>query len=54
MGSLALGSHNPAFGAGSYWDGPMAEILLYSRLLSSSEKARLRTYLNARYLLGVT
>src|SRR5260370_11160703 len=42
-------------GAGTeFWDGNVAEIIAYNRILSASEKARLRTYLNARYLLGIT
>ena len=53
MDSLCLGSHSQAFGGGSNWDGPIAEIIVYNRVLGNLEKKQLASYLNARYLLGI-
>jgi hypothetical protein len=47
--SLRVGGQGTEF-----WDGNVAEVIAYNRILSAAEKARLRTYLNARYLLGIT
>jgi hypothetical protein len=51
--SMTLGSHSQAFGGGNYWDGRVAELMAFNRILSSTEKARLRNYLNGRYGFGM-
>ena len=52
--SMTLGSQNASSGGpGSYWDGSVAEVIAYKRILSASEKAQLRSYLNARYALSI-
>ncbi|HSQ66096.1 MAG TPA: hypothetical protein VLM85_22900 [Polyangiaceae bacterium] len=51
---LCLGAHSQGFGGGSPWAGTIAEVIAFSGLLPTSAKARLRSYLNARYGLSIT
>jgi hypothetical protein len=51
--SMTLGSY-PSGAGGANWDGDVAEIIAYNRVLLRSEKMRLRSYLNGRYALGIT
>ena len=54
QGSMTLGSQNASSGGpGSYWDGFVAEVIAYKRILSAAEKAQLRNYLNGRYGLSI-
>ena len=53
LNSLTLGSSDAASGSGDYWDGPIAEIIGYSGILSSASKAQLRNYLRGRYGLAI-
>jgi hypothetical protein len=48
--SMTVGRH---FGGTDYWDGGLAELIAYNRILSPGDKARLRNYLNARYALSI-
>jgi hypothetical protein len=52
--SMTLGSHSQVFGGGNYWDGYVAEIIGYNRVLSNSDKAAIRSYLNGRYALAIS
>ncbi|HEY3819494.1 MAG TPA: hypothetical protein VGL81_20130 [Polyangiaceae bacterium] len=54
QGSMTFGMHSNAFGGGNNWDGAVAEIIAFNRILLPSEKSRLRNYINGRYALGVT
>ena len=51
--SLTIGASDAAWGPGNYWDGPVAEIIGYSGVLSTTAKLRLRTYLSGRYGLVI-
>lgn len=51
--ALCVGSHNPAFTPGNYWNGTIAEIIAYSGALSATSKAQLRNYLNGRYGIAI-
>jgi hypothetical protein len=52
--SLTFGAHSAAFGLGNYWEGNVAEVIAYNRLLTLPEKSQLRNYLNARYAFSIT
>lgn len=39
---------------GSFWQGELAELLVYSRVVSDTEKAQIEAYLFARYQLDTT
>ena len=54
VNSMTLGAHSIFWGGGNYWDGKLGEVILYNRLLTAPEKARLRAYLNTRYALNIT
>jgi alpha-tubulin suppressor-like RCC1 family protein len=49
MSAFSDGYELGRYPAGQYWDGDVAEILLYDRALSDSEKATVENYLNRRY-----
>jgi hypothetical protein len=49
-----IGGDSPIAPSGTYFDGQIAELALYSRLLREDERTALVGYLNARYRLGVT
>lgn len=51
--SLTVASSNAALGPNYFWDGPIAEIIGYSGLLSSTSKAQLRSYLRGRYGIAI-
>jgi hypothetical protein len=53
QGSMTFGMHSDAFGGGDNWDGAVAEVIAFNRILAASDKARLRSYINGRYGLGV-
>jgi hypothetical protein len=46
LSRLTIGS-NPTYG--EYWMGPIAEILVYNRLLSAAEQSQVESYLAAKY-----
>ncbi len=50
---MTFGMHSNAFGGGDNWDGAVAEVIAFNRILAASDKARLRSYINGRYGLGV-
>jgi hypothetical protein len=49
-----IGGDSPIAPSGTYFDGQIAELALYSRVLRADERAALVGYLEARYRLGVT
>jgi hypothetical protein len=49
--SMVIGSIN---GGGFFRDGPVAEIIGYSRILTAAEKLQLRQYFNGRYAFSLT
>jgi hypothetical protein len=53
QGSLTVGSSNAAWGPGNYWGGPVAEIIGFTGILTTTQRALLRKYLNNRYGLSI-
>ena len=48
--ALTLGNYGAQ---GAAWDGTIAEFIIYNRLLTASEKGRLRLYLSSRYGIAI-
>jgi hypothetical protein len=57
QGSLSVLMQNPNHGSGPgpvSWAGSLAEVIAFSGILSPTQKAQLRLYLNSRYNLSIT
>jgi len=52
--SISLGSRNLVTGGGGTWVGTIAEVIAFSKTLSSNNKLLLRTYLNNRYGMSIS
>jgi hypothetical protein len=51
--SITLGSSSPFTGRGNYWDGTLAEVIAYNRILNSQERGQMRAYFRGRYGLPI-
>jgi hypothetical protein len=49
--SMTLGRQ---FGGGHYWDGAVAEVVAYNRLLTTTDKTRLYNYFSGRYAVNMS
>jgi hypothetical protein len=46
---VSLGVHSIGFGGGNVWPGTIAEVIDYSAILTTNQKAQIRQYLRGRY-----
>ena len=50
-GLLQIGGYNKSFGGAEYFYGQIAEIIMYNRAVTGSERQQIETYLNAKYAI---
>lgn len=50
-GLLQIGGYNLSFGASEYFNGQIAEIIMYNRAVSSTERQQVEAYLNTKYAI---
>jgi hypothetical protein len=50
-GTLQIGGYNQSFDAAEYFYGRIAEIIMYNRAVTGTERQQVETYLNAKYAI---
>jgi hypothetical protein len=50
-GTLQIGGYNKSFNAAEYFNGDVAEIIMYNRAVTSTERQQIEAYLNTKYAI---
>jgi hypothetical protein len=53
-GLLQIGGYNKSFNAAEYFNGDVAEIIMYNRAVTSTERQQVEEYLGVKYAIAVT
>jgi hypothetical protein len=50
-GSLQIGGYNQSFDAAEYFNGQIAEVIMYNRAVTTTERQQVEAYLNTKYAI---